>query len=287
MTARSYLLIGAALAICPSLGQAQQVLFQCNFDGTGVSASDRWVACGGITSDGFRAKGKLVSTGWGQGALMLKDDGWAPIEADIVDTKEVTITYRERFDKWPLTGANTKSIRPYYGTGGADYVAAVIGAWFDEGWYQSAWLSATLIPTSKVTDVDTRPDFCKDNRDGTYDCRGADGVGRLAIRWTPGYGTDWHLIRMYIKMPTNDNTADGLVRIWIDEELLYTLRDIKKFPGGSSNVTSMHFFPSDDAKVSYGHYLDEIKVYAGEVPPSGGTEGPPKDVQSNRRTDTK
>lgn len=86
-----------------------------------------------------------------------------------------------------------------------------------------------------------------------------------------------------MKMPTTPTTADGLIKPWIDEELIYTLQNIRrKGNGGTNTWTNLRYYPSERADVSYGHYLDEV-VYSGYVPPSGTADTTPPQPPTNVR----
>jgi hypothetical protein len=101
---------------------------------------------------------------------------------------------------------------------------------------------------------------------------------------TDGMGTQWHFIRIYSKIPSTDTSQDGILRMWIDEQQLFTIDDLQKLAGagGTNTTTSVRFFPSDQAGVPYEHYLDDVVIYSGYVPPPGGDRVAPAAPQNLR-----
>ena len=256
---------------------AQNVLFECDFDGPGLTPREVWENCGGTGSAAMNDVGFISSEGANGSSYEYHVVGGEGVFAPFsraVNADPVTIVYYEKFSVWPLASGNVKSIRQYYG-GSADYLAAIVSAHFNTRWYQSAWDDATLITTDKVdfvvVNVDRSSVYCDDLGDNIYSCP----HGRLRLDWSPGFGTEWRKIRMYVDMPTTDSSADGEMKIWIDEELLYTLTDIDKKDGGNCYTTTLRFAPSDEAATTYNHSYDEIVVYEGYVPPSGDPDTTP------------
>lgn len=198
-----------------------------------------------------------------------------PWTLDIPDAPEVTISWMERYDVWPLewTRGGCKSIRAYNGPSGSHYLAALMTyheSRANNGIYMSAWEGpARFVPTEHVTRVNDSDAYCPiDHGDGTHGCN-----VRLAFEWTTdggatmGMGTSWRRMRMYIGMPTTYDSADGEVRLWIDGELIFTLRDIDMQDEGVQETTRVRFAPVDESGTPHGHWYDEITIYEGLVPP--------------------
>ncbi len=262
--------IALFVAMCMVTGNATAatVLFKCDFEGTG-KPSQVWENAGGWSDGQIDGVASIVSGGYNGGKCIKKSaPSWGTLELSGLNASPITVVYYEKFDKWPIAGANIKGIRPFYDNDATLYFSTSICAHFDTAWYSSYWQSATLTPTSKINWLQEDSNYCTKNGNGTYNC-----PNRLRFTWTPGFGTEWRKVRMYIKVPSSDSAYDGETKLWIDEQLVYTLSNIKKDPGGTNRITSIRFFPSDEANTSYGHYYDDITVYAGYVPPDGSSSG--------------
>lgn len=216
-------------------------------------------------------------------------DAW---DLGIPPTKEITIVWWERYSVWPLNApgatqiANCKSIRPYHGSTSStisqNYTAALITAYEESvgnnAIYMSAWDgNAKLIPSKYVTKVDTSSDACTQiNSDGTYGCP----QGRMLFKWstdggiTDGMGTQWRKMRMHILMPDSFTSANGVVNLWIDDKLIYTMTNLDMKDTGVPQTTSVRFAPVDETPVPHEHWYDEITIYEGYVPPEHSIKAP-------------
>ncbi len=189
---------------------AQEVLFQCDFNGTGTF-QEQWEGAGGTTYENSRARGSIVDGGV-NGGKCLKMDISTNVDAGFpvyVGANPITIVYWEKFDKYPIAGGNIKGVRPYYGTNGGDYMASTITAHFDDKFYLSAWQEAKLITEENVVAVDESENYCSNIGANTYQCNN----GRMRLNWTPGFGTEWTKVRLYIKLPSDQETNDGEIKV--------------------------------------------------------------------------
>lgn len=232
--------------------------------------------------------------------------------------KEWTVTYYEKFDSWPITTPNIKSSRVYHSNAGG-YYGALIGVHMNysgKSMYLSPWETADV---TVQTDV-INQGIISGTRYGGTDLTGAtllcNGInvwggpcvnktypgkykfpGRpagdsdiLSFAWTTdngvtsGYGTSWHKIRLYTKLPSSDTAFDGAITMWIDEKLAFTATNVKSssagmaligYPGaGGATLTYVKFYPSDDAKSPFVHSYDDIIIYEGYVPPTLAPKAP-------------
>jgi len=70
-------------------------------------------------------------------------------------------------------------------------------------------------------------------------------------------------------MPSSDISNDGEIKMWVDEELIYHAYNCDRHSGGTNNFTGMNFYPSSEASEDFEHWMDEMVIYEGYVPPSG------------------
>ena len=272
---------------CVSQAATGDVLFKCNFDGAGSTAAQVWTGCGGSGSFGYLglSSGSIVSGGQDGGKAMsfyypnttTPNELYDPMSTPSFDKTELTYTYWEKFDVDPKSSWvwNVKSSRAYLGSGG--YMGGFVSAENNGNWMQTFWSPAILTTTTKVTHVVTDADqsgYCGVGSNGVYPCN-----TRLSLSWNPGFGTDWHKIRIYLKAPSSTTATDGKNMVWIDENLIYTLSNIPRYSTWGAVFTNISFHPSDDFLSSGGfpfhHLYDDITVYDGYVPPtSSGSQIP-------------
>ncbi|MDD2321348.1 MAG: hypothetical protein PHO83_14990 [Geobacteraceae bacterium] len=276
---RLVLLLSILFIPCISHAATGDVLFNCTFDGAGSSPSQVVANCGG--NGGSMDNSATIVTGGHDGRKAVSyyypNGGSEVINAfktPALNKQELTVEYWEKFDVDPKSSGlmNVKSIRSYVGPNSGDYMAAIMSAHNNGAWYQSTWAtgSGTLTTTSSVTGVVNSSSYCTGS--GTsYTCNS----GRLELSWTPGWGTSWHKVRVYMKVPSNSSTADGITKVWIDDKLIYTLSNIKSNSTWYPYTTYILFHPSDDffqgiagTKFAFHHLYDDITVYEGYVPPS-------------------
>lgn len=267
-----------------SPSHANNILFSCDFDSGSGDEWDRWQQCAGDfdlkASEGGGDKRSLATDGV-DGSYCAKNDAtsghaWTPLYIHLNDPypDELTIVYYEKIkavNDLPLPGANIKSIRMFNSE--TDYqIGSIISHHFNSYFYMSKWDTGQFIPGDKVYKIKSYTGYCSDNGDGTFTCDGTDGeggeLGRLSFKWEPFVKNNtWYQIRTYRKMPSSDTSHDGEVKVWINGELLVDLRDIKIRDGSNSHFEKICWLPSDDADDGFSHYLDDVTVYEGYVPP--------------------
>lgn len=270
---------------CISNAATGDVLFNCKFDGAGSTPAQVWTGCGGSSSFGplGLSSGSIVSGGHDGGKAIsfyypnstTPKELYDPMYTPSFNKTELTYTYWEKFDKDPSTSWvwNVKSSRAFLGSG---YMGGFVSAENHGEWMQTFWSPATLTTTSNVTHVKTDADqsgYCGAGSGSVYPCNN----GRLSLSWSPGFGTTWHKIRIYLKAPSSSSATDGKNMVWIDDNLIYTLSNIPRYSTWGATLTNISFHPSDDFLSTGGfpfhHLYDDITVYEGFVPPSStGTQ---------------
>jgi hypothetical protein len=184
---------------------------------------------------------------------------------------EITVVYKVKFDQNArnINDGNIKGIRPLQGCDTC-YTGTSIDVHFGRDHYSSSWDGATLEPNAGVvTFVNTNVNYCVDNLDGTYDCPD----GRLQIKFTvdgkDGYPANtWREQRKWIKLPTSDTSADGEIKMWIDDTLVYHLYNIDQKDDRDQTFSNFRWYPSSEAcDNDFEHWMDEMIIYEGYVPP--------------------
>lgn len=251
------------------------ILFNCTFDEPGSTATQVVENCGASTGTGL--DGTIVAAGHDGGNAIEfyypnTGEVYDPFDVLNVNKSEITIVYWERFDVDPVNSTiwNVKSIRPYIGPSSSDYMGTIMSLHNNNGLYQSYWESADLTITDKVTYVASHTGYCSGSG-YDYSC-----PNRVETKWTPGWGTSWHKIRLYLRAPSSPTASDGKIELWIDDELMYTLTNVKGDPNYYNYYTNIRFHPSDDFlhNVSgntfpFHHSYDDITIFEGYVPPTG------------------
>lgn len=285
------------------------ILAQCDFEGGGdtPTASQAVLACAGASLENsytiMNAWSTIELSGGENGGRYMKvrhpqgvTETAGKFTLDHANVQGVTYVWWEKFDQWPITGANIKSIRPYTST--ETYVGAVIGAHCPDctagpengRWYVSNWdggsQAATFTTTSVVTEMRIHYDTCS-GAAPTFICTPNTGQNgsRFELNWstdggeTAEFGVDtWHKVRMYWKTNTFGQ-ADGSMSLWIDEQLVVSSVNIQGDGTGTAPAnqitggtlfSSVALFPAEDstAGVDYYHSIDNFTAYEGYVQPS-------------------
>lgn len=196
---------------------------------------------------------------------------------------EITLTYWTKFNKnsSSITSGNIKGFRPY--VGGSTYAAAEMSSHFGYSHYiTSSWdgssygSSLTFTPTAAVTQVHTAtpPDYCEDIGGGDYSCPRQLEIN-FSVNGDANYPANtWRKFRMWIKLPSTTSSADGEIKMWIDDVQLYAITDWDLADGCQTTFSGITFYPSEDAGESYEHWMDDIIIYEGYVPPeASGSSG--------------
>jgi len=193
-------------------------------------------------------------------------------DINVTDAPEVTIVWYEKYDVWPLTWSSggCKSIRPFNGGSDENYLAALITFFGSNTLYGTVAYGATtglLTPTAAMGTMSTSGDYCQSNGDGTYDCATHWKSYNMLVGGVGGMGTNWRKMRQYVKVPSTIGSTDGETKLWIDDELIYTLVNFDR-SGGGANITSIRLAPIDESATAHGHWYDDMTTYEGYVPPT-------------------
>jgi len=272
-----------SLLFMPCIGHAAtgDVLFNCTFEGTGTTASQVVTACGAqqwtidnsasIVAGAGHDGGRAISYYYPNAGNEVID----LFQINNINKNEVTIEYWEKFDVNPSNSNvwNVKSTRAYTNVnGGADFMGGMMSLWGGQMWQQGNFGSATMTTTSYANNVVIDPAGYCTGSGTSYNCPN----GRTSMNWSSGFGTSWHKVRIYYKVPASVSAADGITKVWIDDNLIYTLNNIKGTSTWSPYISYITFHPSDDffatsgTKFPFHHLYDDIKLYDGYVPPSTG-----------------
>ncbi len=268
------------LHVSPSFSQT--VLWQCTFDESGATAAEV-VAKSGATPY-FKYSAPSIVAGGHDGRKAISwyypnsgyemGDGF---QINIANKPQITFVYWEKFDVDPSKSDiwNVKSTRAYTNVnGGGDFIGALVSLWGGQMWQQGNFGSGKLTVTSNANNVITDPVGYCPGSGPIYNCPN----GRLSLNWSPGFGTSWHKIRIYYKVPSSVSAANGVTMLWIDENLIYTLSNISGLPTWSPYIVFITVHPSDDFfqgglpgnRFPFHHLYDDMTVYDGLVPPTTG-----------------
>lgn len=278
------------------------VIYQCDFSGAGSTVVQKVNACATANwttsaNSLLNTYGEISSTGGpvdNGPYLTFHSQAGGGVDGTTsmnhVDVNEYTIVYYEKFDHWPILGANIKSTRSYVnrtnGNGDGCYYGATIGVYcpgcttinstYDRRWYISSFESATVNYTSLASNNSSNGGCTGSSN--PYTCSGNEA--HIIFNWstdgwtTWGHGADtWHKFRLHLKTPSAAGLADGKITLWIDEQLVMYSTDVKAdnnyYPSAGANFTYTTFFPSDAATEAYDHSMADVTIYEGEVTPGG------------------
>lgn len=139
---------------------------------------------------------------------------------------------------------------------GADYhMTRVIGTVRPASWF-------------KMVTATGNPAYPQDNGDGTYYSWKGYIKGTIQPEGPPGVGTSWVNFTKWIKLPSTATATDGAVKVWLGNELLLDIWDAKmKDDDAGTSFTRMAWYPNSAAGEPFEHWMDEMVVYQGYVPP--------------------
>jgi hypothetical protein len=210
---------------------------------------------------------------------------YEPWTLDITDSSEITIVYYEKMNPFPTwVGGGIKSHRPYFYNTGGEATQGWLKPYFGHpynfhcnevcGTYMNAFSEGYITYGSRVTQYNRYA--CPDGHCVPHGGDATAGIGNVAFAnlngdGINGFGTGWRKIRNYIKMPSNNSTADGRNTYWIDEEMIYDVTNVSitYMENNNNKIYKIIFSPQDDSGVAFSHYYDEITIYSGYVGPAG------------------
>jgi hypothetical protein len=190
---------------------------------------------------------------------------------------EITIVYYVKLNPGnrSLKDANIKGVRLY--TSDTAYIFSTNDGHFSWDQYQSYTSSLTMKNSGGLVGVKQHPDYCRSNGGGTYDCPVRYDIQFKTKDGKEGYPSGvWRKVRYWVKLPSSASSRDGESKLWIDEQPIFHADNVRRDPDGRDTFTLMTFYPSSEAGAKFEHWLDEMTVYEGYVPPSGDDSPPPK-----------
>lgn len=286
--------------LAAAYGATGDVLYTCTFE-SGTTPLNAVQACGGnalttindvaqiVTSghDGGKAISYYYPYTTGGSSTSIESPFWTPS----INKPDITVEYWEKFDVLESASHswNIKSIRIY---NGSDFIGGMMSRWTSgDALGNSSWNEGHLGLSPAGTLTIGSVDYVNQNA-GYCTATAAPSVfscpnNQMALHLTPDAGTNWRKIRIYIKSPsTPGTTADGVVMVWVNDQLAYTLSNIIGNATMTNLVTGMNFHPSDDYFLggtgpTYHHLYDDITVYDGYVPPIADTTAPTTTISPN------
>ena len=248
----------------PSSAATGDILYQNCASGicTGAGSATGWART--VESSGCQSGEclKLVASVNGS----LYGAGNTSITANgISGENEITVVYWIKFNKSArnISGGNIKGFRPLTGS---SYYFATMNSHF--GWdYYASVNTGNMTVTDKVTEV--KPFTGYSDLIGGYDYSNPDGRFELLFNagGHDGFGAYWTKVRHWIKLPSTSGGSDGESKIWINEELIATFTNQKTSPNAETTFNGFTFYPSSEATEPFEHWMDEMTVYDGYVPP--------------------
>lgn len=183
---------------------------------------------------------------------------------------EITVVSYVKFNKniGLINGGNIKWVRPYTGDSN-DYFGAVMMPWYGRQFY-SSHNKGTTTPESSFDPYDESDTFVGDTR---YMMNQGNGTwtapeGRIVGHISPDFGASWTKIRFWLKLPTTTSSADGEIKLWVNEVLQFHTVDAQQGDNLHAYFTGLNFYPSSEAEEQFEHWVDEMIIYEGYVPPS-------------------
>lgn len=191
---------------------------------------------------------------------------------------ELTIVYCVKLSPGSrsLSEGNVKGVRLYNGSSSAAYIFSTMDAHYGNDQYQSVTSALTLQGTDLLTSVFQNSDYCTAISGNTYSCPVRFDLKFKTEDGSLGYPSGkWRKVRYWVKMPSSANSSDGESKLWVDEELIYHAYSVQRTAEGGGTFTSMTFYPSSEAGEHFEHWIDEMTIYEGYVPPDGSPYTPP------------
>ena len=288
------LAFGSAILLASSLGISfagtGDILYQnCAPGGscTGAGSSNGWTRT--VVSSGCHSGEclKLVGTvntnpsavGYGAGNTSIAS-------SSIAKKSEITVSYWIKLNKDSnsIKGGNFKDLRFYVGS--TQYTASSLIPHFGRDFYMDRTIG-TIRPASWFTMITntTNRDYPIDNGDGTYYSWNGYIMGDIETGGPGGLGTTWQHVTKWIKLPTTSTAQNGACKVWIGNQLALDITNIKMKDSGSlPYFTKFTLYPSSEATEPFEHWMDDVVISEGYVPPSGATTTPSTTVNSTPPT---
>jgi hypothetical protein len=247
---------------------------------TGAGSNTGWVRT--VVSSGCYSGSCLKLVGSHNSNNGLYGAGSTSISnTSVKGKKEITISQWVKYNKDvnSIDGGNMKLDRAY---SGEKFYATSISPSFGNDYYMGAMKGTMINKASwfEMVESTKNKDYPVNNGNGTYSVNGYI-KGKITSGGPTACGTSWVKVTKWIKLPTTDTGTNGAVKIWIGDQLLYELINVGAFSSYPIGTTfkSLSFYPSSEAKEPFEHWVDEMIIYEGYVPPSGsgdnGSSTPP------------
>lgn len=278
------LVFGAAILLASSLGVSfaatGDILYQnCAPGGkcTGAGSNNGWTRT--VVSSGCHSGEclKLVGTvntnpnaiGYGAGSTSITGSG-------ITNKSEITVSYwiKTNKDASSISGGNLKDLRFFVGS--TQYTASSLVPHYGKDFYMDRTIG-TIRPASwfsMVTSSDNK-DYPIDNGNGTYYSWNGYIRGKIEAGGPSDIGTKWQQVTKWIKLPTSSGSQDGACKVWIGNQLALDISNFKMKDSGSlPYFTKFTLYPSSEATEPFEHWMDDVVILEGYVPPGGAATTP-------------
>jgi hypothetical protein len=262
-----------ATSLGSSFAATGDILYQnCTTSGncTGAGSNNGWTRT--VVSSGCHSGQclKLVGTvntnsgapGYGAGNTSIGVPG-------VSGHDEITVQYWVKYDEnaRSMSGGNLKNFIPYISstTRWGTVIAPHVGRDFRLSHITGTFKS---VPWFTPVTTDTNRAYSTDNGDGTYYSGGGYTMGDITLPQKPG--TTWVKYTVYLKLPTTLTGTNGIAKVWYNDQVMFDMRNCSiKESGGTTKFTRLTFYSSSEAKEPFEHWMDDMIVYEGYVPPSG------------------
>lgn len=191
----------------------------------------------------------------------------------VAGKREITVSTWVKYNKLAssIAGGNIKLSRPYTGGEtfwGSDIIPNVLSGGGNYGGYYISTMLGTFTKAPWFNlrlDTSTSPN---DNGDGTYTSTDGWIMGNIVSGGPTPPGATWQKVTKYLKLPSTSTAADGVMKLWIGDELMLHVYNSKfKYAGNASTFSEISFYPSSEAEEPFEHWMDEMVIYEGYVPP--------------------
>jgi hypothetical protein len=250
------------------------------FSGCGSTCSDSYAG----SANGWRRT--VEKSGCVSGECLKLDASWNGARYGAGSTRitvgsvnghdEITIVYYVKLNPGnrSLKDANIKGVRLY--TSSSAYIFSTNDGHFSFDQYQSYTSALTMESLGGLAGVKQNSSYCRNNGDSTYNCPVRYDIQFKTKDGKEGYPSGvWRKVRYWVKLPSSASSRGGESKLWIDEEPIMHTYNVRGASDARGTFSSMTFYPSSEAGTKFEHWLDEMTIYEGYVPPSGDDSPPP------------
>jgi hypothetical protein len=112
--------------------------------------------------------------------------------------------------------------------------------------------------------------YAQKNSDGTYTNNDGWLKGNIELGATQRPGTTWVKFTVYYNLPSSTSAFDGKLKVWVNNQLIIDLWGAGlKDSGSLTKFTKLSFYSSSEAGEFFEHWMDEMVIFEGYVPPDG------------------